>query len=192
VLGQQSGCAPSSHDLTTDASGRLADISSECEVIAVTNLPDTRHASVVRFAAGGTLNSGAPRVATIPRGYALAIWSIEAGASSDRLLMVPVLLPDVDQTVTSKTAAGSVSVTGPVSCLPADTVGAAVKGRPAAGWHVQSQSLKLGAATIHSTINGATLRAGTTYRLKGTVTFAKGSSRRSGSATVVFNACPAP
>jgi hypothetical protein len=191
LLGQQTGCAPSSHDLVTDASGRLADISSECEVIAVTNLPDTRHASVVRFSAGGTLNSGAPRVATTARGSGLAIWSIEAGASSDRLLMVPVLLPDVDQTVTSRTPDGSISVTGPVSCLPADTVGAAVKGRPAVGWHVQSESLKLGAATVHSTINGAALRAGATYRLKGTVTFAKGSSRRSGSATVVFNACPA-
>jgi hypothetical protein len=192
LTGDFSACSQDSHDAVADASGRLADIGDACNAISVVNFPDTRHAAVVRFRAGGTVNSGTTRVATTPRGIALALWSVEGPKSTDRLLMVPVRLPDLSRTVTTKTSAGSRRVTGPVSCLPAVTVGVAVRGRPAAGWHVQSDSLKLGVKTLHSTLDGATLKAGRTYRLTGTVTFAKGSTRRSGRTTLVFRSCPSP
>ena len=190
--GDHNRCSPRSHDTVADASGRLADISDDgCSDIAVTNLPDTVHAAVVRFAAGGTINASEPRVATTPRGTAFAVWSIEAG-TSDRLLLVPVLLPDLTTTKTQASSAGSVTVTGPVSCLPADDISVGVKGTPAKNWHVQQQSLKLGTETVGTTLSGASLTAGKTYTLTGQVTFADGSKNQSASAAVTFKACPAP
>jgi hypothetical protein len=189
--GDHNSCDPRSHDTVTDASGRLADISYECSDIAVTNLPDTRHAAVVRFAAGGTINATDPRFATTPRGNAFAVWSIAAG-TSDRLLMVPVLLPDLRTTTTATSSAGSVVVTGPVSCLPADDISVAVKGTPATNWQVSQQTLKLGTKSVGSTLNGATLTAGNNYTLTGQVTFTDGSTSKSVTASLTFEACPSP
>src|ERR1019366_8476890 len=110
-IGDVNPCGPRSHDTVADASGRLADISYECNDIVVDNLPDTQHAAIVRFPAGGTINATDPRIATTPRGHAFAVWSVEAG-NSDRLLWVPVLLADLSTTRTKNSSAGSVSVTG--------------------------------------------------------------------------------
>ncbi|MGD0084451.1 MAG: hypothetical protein ABSD78_14830 [Acidimicrobiales bacterium] len=189
--GDHNPCGPRSHDTVADASGRLADISYECTDIAVTNLPDTRHAAVVRFSAGGTINATDPRLATTPRGHAFAVWSVAAGAS-DRLLLVPVLLPDLSTTTTEDSSAGSVSVTGPVSCLPADDIGVGVEGKPAKNWHVHQQWLTLGAETVHSPLAGASLTAGKTYTLTGHVTFTDGNANKSVTAAHTFRACPAP
>jgi hypothetical protein len=189
--GDHSSCGPRSHDTVTDASGRMADISYECTDIAVTNLPDTRHAAVVRFSAGGTINATDARLATTPRGHAFAVWSVADG-SADRLLLVPVLLPDLSTTTTENSSAGSVSVTGPVSCLPADDIGIGVEGKPAKNWHVGEQSLTLGTATVHSPLAGASLTAGKTYTLTGHVTFTDGTANKTVTAEVTFRACPAP
>jgi hypothetical protein len=191
LTGDHNKCAPSSHDTVADASGRLADVAYECEDIAVANLPQTTQAAVVRFSAGGTINSTDARMATTPRGRAFVVWSVQSG-TSDRLLLASVLLPDLSTLATKGSSAGSVAVTGPVSCLPADDTTVAVKGKPATGWHVQGQSLTLGSTTLHSTLNGASLTAGKTYALIGHVTFAKGTTRRTATATLTFRSCPAP
>ena len=189
--GDHNPCSPRSHDTIADASGRLTDISYECNDIAVTNLPDTRQAAIVRFSAGGVINATDPRLATTPRGHAFAVWSVAAG-NSDRLLWVPVLLADLSTTRTKDSSAGSVSVTGPVSCLPADDIGVGVNGRAAANWHVLRESLTLNGKTVRSVVNGASLSAGKTYPLSGHVTFTKGNARQSVTATLTFRACPAP
>ncbi len=191
ATGDRNPCGPRSHDTVADASGRLADISYECNDIAVTNLPDTRQAAITRFSAGGVINATDPRLATTPRGHAFAVWSVAAG-SSDRLLWVPVLLPDLSTRRTKDSSAGSVTVTGPVSCLPADDFGVSVNGRAAASWHVLQESLTLNGKTVRSVVNGASLTAGKTYPLSGHVTFTKGNARRSVTATLTFRACPAP
>ncbi len=187
--GDHNPCSPRSHDTVADASGRLADVSYECSAIAVTNLPDTRHAATVRFSADGVINATDPRLATTPRGHALAVWSVAAG-SSDRLLMVPVLLSDLSTTRTKGSSAGSVSVTGPVSCLPADDIGVGVKGKPAKNWHVDRQSLTLGSKTVHATLNGASLTPGKTYTLRGHVTFTNGNVNKSVTAVLTFRRVP--
>jgi hypothetical protein len=191
LTGDHNNCAPSSHDTVADASGRLADVAYECEDIAVANLPRTVHAAVVRFSAHGMINSTDPRMATTPRGRAFVVWSVESG-TSDRLLLVSVLLPDLRTNATKGSSAGSVTVTGPVSCLPPDDITVAVKGKAATGWHVQGQSLTLGGTTLHSTLNGASLTAGKTYALIGHVTFTQGTTRRTATATLTFRSCPAP
>jgi hypothetical protein len=189
--GDHNSCSPESHDLFADASGRVADIAFECSEVAVTNMPDTVHAAVVRFSAGGTTNAGPPRIATTPRGYSFAVWSIEDG-SYDQLLLAPVLLPDLTTTTSQTSSAGSVTVTGPVSCLPADDIAVGVKGTPAKNWHVSKQSLKLGSTTVGSTLKGATLTAGKAYTLTGQVTFADGGASKSVTDTLTFLSCPTP
>ena len=191
ATGDHNACAPRSHDTVADASGRLADISYECSDIVVTNLPDTRQAAIVRFSAGGVINATDPRLATTPRGRGFAVWSVTAG-NSDRLFLVPVLLADLSTTRTEASSAGSVSVTGPVSCLPADYIGVGVKATPLKGWHVRQQLLKLGIETVHSILNGASLTAGKTYTLSGHVSFTTGSANKSVTAALTFRACPAP
>ena len=191
ATGDRNPCGPRSHDTVADASGRLADISYECSDIAVTNLPDTRQAAIVRFSAGGVINATDPRLATTPRGHAFAVWSVAAG-NSDRLLWVPVLLADLSTTRTKNSSAGSVTVTGPVSCLPADDVSVGVNGRAVTGWHVLQESLTLNGKPVRSVVNGASLTAGKTYPLSGHVTFTKGNARQSVTATLTFRACPAP
>ena len=191
ATGDRNPCSPRSHDTVADASGRLADISYECNDIAVTNLPDTRQAAITRFSAGGVINATDPRLATTPRGHVFAVWSVAAG-DSDRLLWVPVLLADLSTTRTKDTSAGSVTVTGPVSCLPADDIGVGVNARAATSWHVLQESLTLNGKPVHSVVNGASLTAGKTYPLSGHVTFTKGNARQSVTATLTFRACPAP
>jgi hypothetical protein len=107
-------------------------------------------------------------------------------------LWVPVLLADLSTTRTKDTSAGSVTVTGPVSCLPADDIGVGVNARAATSWHVLQESLTLNGKPVHSVVNGASLTAGKTYPLSGHVTFTKGNARQSVTATLTFRACPAP
>jgi hypothetical protein len=64
--GDTNNCSPNSHDAVADASGRMADVSRECTDVAVTNLPDTTHAAVVRFGSGGTFAGGDPQITTSP------------------------------------------------------------------------------------------------------------------------------
>jgi len=193
LTGDKGSCAPSSHDPVADASGRMADISNECEDLAVANLTDTLHAAVVRFPSGGTIGGAAPQLATAPRGHGWAVWSIEATTGGDNLLAGPVLLPGRDVSAQATGQSNQVKLTGPASCLP--PVGIAVKaaGTPAAGWTVTSSSLALdGTALSGTTLDGSALTAGTSHTLTGTVTFTKGGTHLPVTATLKFTSCPNP
>jgi hypothetical protein len=126
LTGDKNSCAPSSHGPVADASGRMADISNECEDVAGANLTDTLHAAVVRFPSGGTIGGGEPQLATAPRGHGWAAWSIEA-TTSDNLLAGPVLLPGRDVSAQAAGQGNQVKLTGPASCLP--PVGIPAQGR---------------------------------------------------------------
>jgi hypothetical protein len=193
LTGDKNSCAPSSHDPVADASGRMADISNECEDLAVANLTDTLHAAVVRFPSGGTIGGAAPQLATAPRGHGWAVWSIEATTGGDNLLAGPVLLPGRAVSAQATGQGNQVKLTGPASCLP--PVGIAVKaaGTPAAGWTVTSSSLALdGTALSGTTLDGSALTAGTSHTLTGTVTFTKGGTHLPVTATLKFTSCPNP
>jgi hypothetical protein len=131
----------------------------------------------------------------VPRGYAWVAWSTELGTSGtegDNLKVVLVLLPGVHRSVTHRGRHGTVTVTGPATCLPADTISVSVNGHPRHGWRVASRTLTLGRKKLGSSLNGASLTPGKTYSLKGAVVFSSGSSRETVAATVKFLACPNP
>lgn len=192
LTGDRNNCSPSSHDTVSDASGRLADVSIECSDVAVANLTDTAHAAVVRFNVHGTFAGGPPQLTTTPRGRAWVIWSIES-ASGDKLLAAPMLLPGRIVTATSSAGGNRVTLHGPASCLPPVTVTIGVKGSPARHWRVVSHALKLGRTTLRSTtLHGASLVAGQSYTLTGSVIFANGGARRTVTAQLKFRSCPNP
>lgn len=190
LTGDLSNCSPDSHDLVADASGRAADVSMECPNVAITNLPDTRHAAVTRFAVHGTFAGGPPQLATNPRGTGWVAWSIE-GIIADKLFVAPFVLPDRGVTAAASARGNRVIVHGPASCLPPVDVAVGIGARPARHWRVVSKTLRLGGSVLHSaTLHGAGLTAGKTYTLAGTVRFAGGGSRVSVTAKLRFRSCP--
>ena len=189
--GDHNNCAPSSHDLVADSSGRLADVSVECADVTIANMPDTRHAAIVRFDVPGTFAGGEPQLTTSARGTGWVAWGIES-KTGDKLLAAPILLPGRDVSASRSARGNRVTVTGPQSCLPPVDIAVGVQGSHASGWSVAGKSLKLGNTTLHSsTLNGASLTAGHTYHLTGTVKFSNGSSHVTVSAQLTFRTCPA-
>jgi hypothetical protein len=188
-------CVLGAYDAATDASGRLVDVSSECDKIAVSNFGSGSHPAILRFSPHGLSAGGQPQIASVPRGYAWVAWSTELGSSGtqgDNLKVVLVRLPGVHHTVTHHGRHGSVTVVGPASCMPADTISVSVKGHPKHGWTVASRKLVLGHKKVHSSLNGASLKPGKKYALKGSVVFSSGSSHEKVAATVKFRSCPNP
>jgi hypothetical protein len=193
-IGDHNNCVPSSYDTVADASGRLAGVSNECGKLTVDNLPDTRHAAIVRFSGGNTA-AGDAHIATLPRGYAWVAWTVQFSSNAlqgDKLKIVPLLLPGLDKKVSHKGPHGTVTVTGPTSCQPADAIPVAVEGHAKPGWAVHSRVLKLAGKKVGHSLNGAALKAGKKYALKGTVVFSNGHSRSTVSATLTFKSCPNP
>lgn len=188
--GDTNNCSPSGHDLVTDSSGRVADVTNECGLVTIENMADTRHASIVRFPTHGTPAGSDFQITTTPRGTGWVAWSIES-TTGTKLSVTPILLPGLKATA-AKTARGNrVVVTGPASCLPPVDIAVGVKGHPAKHWHVVSSVLRLGSTVLHSTtLRGGTLKAGARYTLSGTVRFAGGGSHVTVTATLKFRSCP--
>lgn len=195
LTGDHDNSHPTTHDVVADASGRMADVSVEGPQLAVDNFADTTHATIQRFSLhNATVAGGNPQIGTTPRGEAWVAWSVEAtpAGTGNKLLLVPFRLPGGHQLVSKHGRHGRITVTGPTSCLPADTISVGVSGHPKHGWHVSARHLSLSGKTVHSTLEGASLKAGKKYALKGTVTFASGGSHETVKATVKFRACPKP
>jgi hypothetical protein len=190
VNGDSGNCAPGGHDLVTDASGRVADVTNECGFVVVENMADTKHASLVKFPEHATDAGGDYQITTTPRGRGWAIWSIQTPTSGDKLFATPILLPGTEVTASKTTRGNRVTVTGPASCLPPVNVKVSVKGKPARNWHVAATTLRLGSKVLHSTtLNGSGLKPGATFKLTGTVRFAKGGSHVTVSAQLKFRSC---
>ncbi|HET9896646.1 MAG TPA: hypothetical protein VFQ44_17085 [Streptosporangiaceae bacterium] len=191
LTGDLNNCAPASHDLVADASGRAADVSMECPDVAIANLTDTRHAAVTRFSIhGATFAGGPPQIATSPRGTGWVAWSIE-GTIEDKLFIAPITLADRGVTASASSRGGKVILHGPASCLPPVDIAVGVTAKAARNWHVVSKSLHLGSSTVHSaTLHGAGLTPGKTYTLSGTVRFASGGSHVTVTARLKFRSCP--
>jgi hypothetical protein len=188
-IGEFKNCAPAGHDLVTDASGRVADVTNECDFVVVENLSDTRHSGIVAFPEHATAAGGDYQIATTRRGRAWAIWSVEV-TGGDKLFATPVLLPGAEATASKAAQGNRVTVTGPASCLPPVDIKVGVKGKPAKNWHVVASTLRLGHKVLHSTLNGGALKPGATYTLSGTVRFADGGSHAIVTAQLKFRSCP--
>jgi hypothetical protein len=193
LTGDKNACAPNSHDLVTDASGRIADVTNECGKITVADLANTTKAGIVRFSAGGTVAGGNPQIATTPRGHAWVAWAIES-TTANKLEVVPAMLPALSVSKTGSSGAGSVVVTGPASCLPAVVAPAKLKVKAASGWKVKSKSLKIGGKAVKSgKIDGGSLSAGTLHSLVGQASFVRsGAGTKTVKVTLSFRSCPKP
>jgi hypothetical protein len=66
-IGDTNNCAPNSAQTASDPSGRLTDVTNECGVITVDNMPTSSRAAIFRFPAKGTITS-MPTLATLPAG----------------------------------------------------------------------------------------------------------------------------
>lgn len=192
--GDKNPCAPDSHDTSTDKSGRLIDATNECGQITVADLPNTTRAALYRFKSGGTVAGDHVQIVSSPRGHAWVLWGIEdltAGAGGTKLMVRPVLLPDRHASKSAHGKHGKVTVVGPASCLPADSISVGVSGHPDHGWKVGSKKLTLDGKPIGRSIDGAALTPGKKYMLKGSVTFT-GGGHSTTTASLTFKACPKP
>jgi hypothetical protein len=192
--GDHNSPTPTSHDGVTDGSGRLVDAANEGGKIAIANLANTTHASVFRLAGHGTIAGFAPQVGTTARGNGVALWAVQqsTGTLGDELLLQPFRLAALRHSEKAHGAHGTVTLTGPVSCMPDSTMKVTVKGKGKHGWHAAKGRLTLGHKKLHSTLNGAKLKAGKEYTLKGSVVFANGGSHSKVTAKLKFRACPKP
>jgi len=191
-IGDTSNCAPNSAQTGTDPSGRLTDVTNECGMITVDNMPTSSRAAIFRFAAKGTVAGSTPELATLPSGRGWVVYALQNETGYDQLLAVPVLLPALTSTVATSSLAGVARVSGPVSCLPVVTTPVAVAAASAGHWRVLSKALTLSGKSQGSILNGARLRPGASYKLVGTVTFGDGQRQLTVKAVLDFKACPAP
>jgi hypothetical protein len=191
LIGDTSNCAPNSAQTASDQSGRLTDVTNECGIITVDNMPNTSRAAIFRFPAKGQITSF-PLLATLPSGRGWVVYALQDQSDYDQLVAVPVLLPTLTSTTSTSSVAGSVRVTGPVSCLPVVTTPVAVAASAADHWQVLSKALTLSGKSQGSVLNGAHLRPGASYKLVGRVTFGDGQRRLTVTAVLGFKACPAP
>jgi hypothetical protein len=191
-IGDTNNCAPNSAQTASDASGRLTDVTNECGVITVDNMPTSSSAAIFRFPAKGTIAGSNPELATLASGRGWVVYASQNETGYDQLLAVPVLLPALTSTVAKSSVAGTARVSGPVSCLPVVTTPVGVAAASAAHWQVLTKALTLSGKNQGSVINGARLRPGASYKLVGTVTFGDGQRRLTVKAVLGFKACPAP
>jgi hypothetical protein len=182
-------CAPISHDGWADSSGRLLDVSWECNNVTVTNYPDALHAGITRFGVAAT-PTHAPQAASGTRGIATVAYTVEDTGGGEILRVARVRLPDSIVTVSHSGTGGRVTVTGPRSCLPPVNVHVGWTHRAEANWSFLSGSLRLGSTAVtSSTLDGATLTPDKTYSLTGTANFGRGSNRNQVHATLTFHTC---
>jgi hypothetical protein len=191
-IGDTSNCAPNSAQTGSDPSGRLTDVTNECGMITVDNMPTSSRAAIFRFPAKGTVSGSTPELATLPSGRGWVVYALEDGSEYDQLLAVPVLLPALTTTTATSAVAGTVRVSGPTSCLPVVTTPVAVTASTAAHWQLLSKVLTLSGQSQGSVLNGARLRPGASYKLVGSVLFGDGQKRLTIKAVLAFKACPAP
>lgn len=198
LTGYKGSCQFTTHDLYADASGRLADIYNACGKVRLFNQPTAGTAAMASFSEAGTpvggnsFASNGPQIATSPRGTGWIMWAVLDDVTGTDLRAAPVRLPALPRSARQSGSAGSVTVTGPVSCLPAVQADDGVKADPAPGWSVVSKALLLDGDAQGGTLHGESLAPGSAHTLTGVATFARDGDKRTVKAKLTFRACPAP
>jgi hypothetical protein len=188
LTADHNSCAPSTHDGWADASGRLLDVSWECNDVTVTNYADAFHAAMTRFRVSNT-PTDAPQIASGTRGIATVAYTVQ-GTTDNVLRVAHVRLPDSTRTVAKSRVAGRVTVTGPRSCLPPVNVHIGWTHRPASNWTFKRGALRLNGNIIsRTTLDGANLTPGKQYTLTGAAVFARNGNRSTVKASLTFTTC---
>jgi hypothetical protein len=193
LTADNNACAPSFHDASTDASGRLLDVSLECNKVTITSYPDAAHAAILRFGIKG-VPTIAPQIAAGQRGIATVEWSAESKRGGSILRAQHLALPDVATSKTAHSRGGRVFVLGPRSCLPPVDANVAMYAHPTKGWRVATRSFRFGTRKLTTSrkgtrIDGARLRSGKTYALTASAVFRKGGQRSTARVTLKFTSC---
>jgi hypothetical protein len=190
LIGDNQSCPALTHDLVTDSSGRMADVSERCGKIGIYNLPDTKNAGIAQFSSGGTI-AGGPQITTTSRGHGWVAWSILSSPAGTKLLVRPVRLPALMKEKSASEKGNQVTVRGPVSCLPVVTIRAKVKTNPANGWNLVSRQLKLDGDDVGTSvkIDGQKLAEGSKHVLLGKGVFKKGGQTVTVTKKLKFTAC---
>ena len=102
----KSNCGPSSHDGTTDASGRLLDVSWECNDVTIANYADGAHAALTRIHVPGT-PTATPQIGSGRRGIATVAWSNENAKGGSDLHVSRVRLATATRTVHGHATGGA-------------------------------------------------------------------------------------
>lgn len=193
--GDKGACAPTSHDLFQDWSGRLVDTSVECRKVRLLNHHLLgKDAALTKFGISNTPAGGEAQIGTTPRGTGWVVWGqqSEVGGAGNRLLAARVRLPVLSTSRSNQEPPGSVRVTGPVFCLPPVDTSVGVSVNPARGWSVVSKQLLLDGDPQGGTLRGATFAPATGHTLTGVATFARDGDRRTVRAELTFKSCADP
>lgn len=183
----------SSFDAFSDASGRLVNVSTEVGHLAVSNFGTGRKAAIFNLPVRQTYAGGVAQISTSASGRGWVVYSVQTDtAIGDFLYAQQIHVSALTRTVHARGHAGSLSLTGPVSCLPMTTVHVKVSGHPAQHWTVVAKKLRLGSHRVRSSINGAKLKPHHRYTLTGKVVFGKGGHRSSLSKSMGFTTCGRP
>jgi hypothetical protein len=191
LTADRSPCAPSSHDGYTDPSGRLLDVSWECNSVTIADYANDAQAAILRFPVAGT-GTFEPQIASGTRGVATVAWTAETdSANGDFLHVERVRLPDTTRSVTRRGAAGRVTLLLPTSCVPPVDVRIGLGVRAARGWSVRARSMRLaGRVVAGPTLDAARLTPGRRYTLSGAAEFADGSRRSTVRVSMIIRSCP--
>ena len=188
LTADSNSCSPSTHDGWADLSGRLLDVSWECDKLTVTNYADAYHAAIVRLWVTGTPTL-APQIASGIQGIASVAYSVQT-PNADALNVVRVRLPDSTRKVAKSGTGGRVTLTGPRNCLPPVNVHVDWTHRAASNWTFRSGALRLdGNLVSGTTLDGATLTPGGQYTLEATAVFGRGTHRNTVRASLTFVVC---
>jgi hypothetical protein len=183
----------SSVDTATDGSGRLVTVDTEVSGLMVSNFGKGSHPSRFLFEVKQTFAGGPAQISTSASGRGFLIWGIEKQGVTGQILRAQAIkLPALTRTVHKRGRAGTVSLTGPTTCLPMTTVHVGVKGKPAHGWKVKSTSLHLGSKKQGGSLNGARLAGNHKYTLRGTVVFTRSGAHSGVTASLTFKTCGRP
>lgn len=182
-----------SFDATTDASGRLATVSTEVGQLAISNFGTGQRAAEFTIPVKQTFAGGTPQLTTSPSGQGWVIYSVQTAASTGNLLFAQrIRLSGLTQTVRRHGAAGKVTLTGPATCMPATPVSIKIKGKAAHGWRAASKRMRLGSKKVKGSIDGASLTPNHRYTLIGSVKFRNGSRHQKVTARLSFTTCARP
>ena len=118
-------------------------------------------------------------------------WGILSPVQGNKLLVRAVRLPALMTSKSDSAKGNTVTVSGPVSCLPVVTVRGKLKAKPAGGWSVVAKQLKLDGDDVGSPvkINGEKLDPGSTHVLKGQAVFRNGGQQVNVTERLTFKAC---
>lgn len=186
---QVGSCTATGHDLQQVGTALQVDAYGSACGVTITSMRAGAPAGVVHIKPAATMHGG-PQIAVGSDGRGWVAWATEGDAGAfDKLSVAPVLVPAVVDNKKAGNVAGRAKLVAPVGCLPPVKAAARLAAKPKRGWTLASRSMKLGTTVVRTKVDGAKLKPGRTYVLKGTAVFRKGATTRTLKLSAKFVTC---